>query len=262
MARGLRPTSGIFGDKALADISDDEIRALVTHRVAEHQHLDFKVEFDHSRPEAVQKLLRHVASFANGGGGYLVLGIRDDGRGHAQRFEGLTGNVQSTLRSIRDMCLKHLAPRVIGLEIDHRSVDGHVVVLVRVPRSARVPHMMTLDDATEFWSRYGDRKVQMTREEIREAFQANPPTVPRRALQPRRRATLLRNGGFERDLGGWVRACSKTCRTSDCSPRSTVLCHSAEQWRAGLQTNARPAAAAARSVWNTRATPRRMCSRR
>jgi len=203
MARTPRPTSRTFGDKPLATISDDELRALVSKHIAERQHLDFKLEFNHTLPEAVPKLLRHVASFANGGGGYLVLGIRDDGHGRAQRFEGLQGNVESTVRRIRDLCLKHLSPRVSGLEVDHRTVDGHALVLVRIPRSARVPHMMTFNDATEFWSRYGEGKVQMTYEEIREAFQTSPPTLHRHARLQRRRTTLVQNGGFERGLERW-----------------------------------------------------------
>ena len=203
MARGSRPTSRTFGDKALADISDDEIRALVSNRVAERQHLEFKVKFDQKSSDAVSKLLRQVASFANGGGGYLVLGVRDDGRGRAQKFEGLQGNVESTVRSIRSLCLEHLDPRIRGLDIEERVIDDHAVVLVRVPRSAQVPHMMKYQHATEFWVRYQDGKVQMTREEIREAFQASPPTVRRRPPRQRRRVTLVQNGGFERGLEGW-----------------------------------------------------------
>ena len=175
----------------------------MSNHVAERQYLDFKVEFDHKLPDAVPKLLRHVVSFANGGGGYLVLGIRDDGHGHALKFDGLQGNVESTVKRIRSLCLEHLDPRISGLEIDRRVVDGHVVVLIRVPRSARVPHMMKYKNATEFWSRYQDGKAQMTREEIREAFQANPPTVRRRPRPQKRRVTLVQNGGFERGLDGW-----------------------------------------------------------
>jgi len=200
MARAARPTSRIFGDKPLADVSDDELRALVSKRVAERQYLDFKLEFDRKVRDAEPKLLRHVASFANGGGGYLVLGVRDDGHGRALRFEGLRGDVESIVKSVRSLCLKYVDPRVSGLEVGHRTVDGHAVVLVRVPRSARVPHMMTYNDATEFWSRYQDGKAQMTREEIREAFQAKPLRVRGR---PRRRVTLVQNGGFERGLKGW-----------------------------------------------------------
>ncbi|TKS58097.1 MAG: hypothetical protein EWM73_03633 [Nitrospira sp.] len=144
-----------------------------------------------------------MASFANGGVGYLILGIRDDGHGRAQKFEGLQGNVESTVKSIRSLCLNHLDPRVSGLEVDRRMVDSHALVLVRIPRSARVPHMMTFQNATEFWSRYEDGKAQMTREEIREAFQTNPPRVRRRSRPQRRRITLVQNGGFERNLEGW-----------------------------------------------------------
>ncbi|MDO8475978.1 MAG: ATP-binding protein [Candidatus Rokubacteria bacterium] len=203
MARASRRLSKTFGDKSLGDVSDADIRALVSNNVAERQYLDFKAEFDHKLPDAKPKLLRHAASFANGGDGYLILGIRDDGHGRAQRFEALQGDVESIVKRIRSLCLKYLDPRISGLEVDRRVVDGHAVVLVRIPRSARVPHMMTFNDATEFWSRYEDGKAQMTREEIREAFQTNPPTVRRRSRPQRRRITLVRNGGFEQNLEGW-----------------------------------------------------------
>jgi hypothetical protein len=196
MARARR-LSRIFGDKSLEDVSDDEIRELVSRHVAERQYLAFKVEFDHNLPDAAPKLLRHVVSFANGGGGYLILGIRDDGHGRAQKFDGLQGNVDSTVKRIRSLCLEYLDPRISGLEIDRPVVDGHVVVLIRVP------HMMKYKNATEFWSRYQDGKAQMTREEIREAFQANPPMVRRRPRPQSRRVSLVQNGGFERGLDGW-----------------------------------------------------------
>jgi hypothetical protein len=117
MARASRRLSKAFGDKSLEDVSDAEIRALVSNNVAERQYLDFKAEFDHKLPDAKPKLLRHVASFANGGGGYLILGIRDDGHGRAQRFEGLQGNVESIVKRIRSLCLKYLDPRISGLEL-------------------------------------------------------------------------------------------------------------------------------------------------
>src|SRR5262249_41761872 len=66
-----------FGEKSLDDVSAAEVRALVSKNVAERQYRDFKAEFDHKLPDAKPKLLRHVASFANGGTRSASGGPRD-----------------------------------------------------------------------------------------------------------------------------------------------------------------------------------------
>jgi predicted HTH transcriptional regulator len=89
MARRVRWWATVFGDRPLERISDTDIRRLVSEKVAEARYLDFKLTFDHGSDEAREGLLRHVTSFANSSGGCLMFGIRDDGHGRAQRFEGV-----------------------------------------------------------------------------------------------------------------------------------------------------------------------------
>lgn len=161
----------IFNGKSINDITDDEIDALVQNRIGERQHLEFKVTVEYRDDEKRLELLRDVVSLANGGGGYLIVGIREDGKGRAVKYEpGLVGNTESIRKVIRDLCQVHISERIKGLEVVAREVKGNPLVIVRVPTSERTPHMVSFQERTDFWTRYHDGKRAMTIGEIREAF--------------------------------------------------------------------------------------------
>ena len=138
--------------------------------------LEFKATFDHKKPDAKLEFLRDVVSMANGGGGYLVFGVRDDGHGRAQCFADpdLMANSDSMIKSMRALCHDHIAERIEGIEIRARHVQGNTVILVRIPVSGRRPHMVTLGRRTDFFTRVEDGKRQMSVGEIREAFVKDP----------------------------------------------------------------------------------------
>ena len=161
----------IFDGRPIDDISVAEIDALVKEHQAERQHLDFKITVNYKEDADKVEILRDIASFANGGGGYLVVGIRDDGKGRAQKYEpDLVGNTENMKRSITSLSQDHILERIHGLVVATREVRGNPLLLVRVPASDRVPHMVTYQDRTDFYKRYHDGKRAMTFGEIREAF--------------------------------------------------------------------------------------------
>ncbi|MFC1971258.1 helix-turn-helix domain-containing protein, partial [Chloroflexota bacterium] len=139
--------------------------------MSERQHLEFKVTLNHQDESDRLELLRDIVSFANGGGGYLIIGIRDDGEGHAQKYEpDMIGDRQKIKRAITSLCLDHIRDRIDGLEIRLRTVRSYPLVIVRIPTSIRIPHMVTFQNHTDFFTRYEDGKREMTLSEIREAF--------------------------------------------------------------------------------------------
>ena len=166
----------IFEGRSLSEVSDDEIANLVDDHVSERQHLEFKATFSYRDDGARLELLRDIVSMANGGGGYLVFGVRDDGHGRAQAFveSDLMAKSDSMIQSIRGLCHDHIADRIEGIEVRNRSVKGNTVIIVRIPVSARRPHMVTLGGRTDFWIRIEDGKRQMSLAEIREAFLNEP----------------------------------------------------------------------------------------
>lgn len=161
----------IFDGRPIDEISDEEIDELVREHVSERLHLEFKVTINYKDETDKLELLRDISSLANSGGGYLIIGIRDDGKGCAQKYEpSLIGHTQKIKQAIASLCLAHISDRIDGLQIRLRTVDQNPLVMVRVPESTRIPHMVTLNHRTDFYKRYEDGKREMTLTEIREAF--------------------------------------------------------------------------------------------
>ena len=161
----------IFDGVPISQISDAQIDSLVTKHVVEQRCLDFKITILHKDDDEKLEALRDIVSFANADGGYLIVGIRDDGNGRAQKYEPeLVGDIQRIRKSVMDLCNDHISERIDGLEIVVRNVKGNPLLLVRIPASDRAPHMVTYQNKTEFYTRHHDGKREMTIGEIREAF--------------------------------------------------------------------------------------------
>jgi hypothetical protein len=161
----------IFDHKPGHEITDEEIDLLVEDHVKERQHLEFKATVNLKSDEEKHEILRDIASLANGGGGYLVIGIRDDGKGKAQTYASdLKLDAERVKKVLMDLSNKHISERLHGLDIVARTVRSHPVVIVRIPNSEQTPHMVTYNETTGFYRRYHDGKRSMTIGEIRDAF--------------------------------------------------------------------------------------------
>jgi hypothetical protein len=165
----------IFDGRALDEIDDAEIAQMVHDHAAERRHLEFKLTFEYSDDHAKYEFLKDVTSLANAGGGYLFIGIRDDGSGRALRFEGLEAKVAKRIAQVMaSVCLEHIAERIPGLEIRHRCVDDSHIIAVRVPVSDLAPHMVSFHHNTHFPTRTEHGKREMSYGEIRAAFLDGP----------------------------------------------------------------------------------------
>lgn len=161
----------IFDGKPIDEITDEELDAIVQENIRERQHLEFKVAVNYRDDGDRLELLRDIGSLANGGGGYVIIGIRDDGQGRALKFEpSLVGDTARIAKSIASLCQDHIRERIDGLEIRERNVKGNPLVVVRVPSSLGIPHMVTFSNRTDFYCRYQDGKREMTYGEIKDAF--------------------------------------------------------------------------------------------
>ncbi len=81
----------IFDGRPIDQITDDEVRALVSEHVVERRHLEFKLTVDHRDDNDRLEMLLDISSLANGGGGYVFVGIRDNGRGIRSSRVGANG---------------------------------------------------------------------------------------------------------------------------------------------------------------------------
>jgi len=161
----------MFENKPLSQISDDDIDALVREHVSESQQLEFKLTINYQDDSNKLELLKDITSLVNGGGGYLIVGIREDGNGNALRFEpDCVGDTERIKMSIRDLCIEHISERIEGIEVQTRTIIGNPIVIVRIPKSESTPHMVSYQRKTDFFIRHSDGKREMTIGEIRGAF--------------------------------------------------------------------------------------------
>ena len=163
----------IFDGKPTRDITADETRRLVTEHVPEDRHLDYKQAPYPSTESGTKELLKDVTAFVNADGGYIIIGISDDGMGQADAFVSVE-NPEDARRSIIDRCLEKIDPRLPALDIAIHQVDGNNLVIVRVPESDHKPHCARPDaEHHYFWRRYEDGNKLMTIAEIRECLEGD-----------------------------------------------------------------------------------------
>ena len=186
----------IFSGRSLNDISLDDIRLLVDNRVPEGPYLDYKETPYSGRPQDRREMLRDATALANAEGGYLVLGVREDGAGRPVELIPFD-NPQGLAQAIRLACLDGIRDRVEGLEVRAFETSfNQGIIVVRVPSSQDRPHMMAMDGRTDFFRRYDTDKRPMTMGEIREMILANPRFRQWVELQIRGRGALAGSEGL------------------------------------------------------------------
>jgi hypothetical protein len=164
----------IFDGKPIDEIKDDEFDSLVQERISERQHLEFKETYDIKNNDDKLEILRDIASLANAGGGYLIIGIQDDGTGKPVGYRSLTEeNLAKMKQSIQQLCLDHIAERIPRLELRIRRPSNHPILVIQIPDSSQAPHMVKFNRRTDFYSRYDQGKREMSIAEVRRAFQGD-----------------------------------------------------------------------------------------
>lgn len=169
----------MISHKALEAITPADIASLIENRVPEGRTLDYKQELTGRSDEDHRELLADVSSFANTTGGVVLFGVveeRDAGKttGIPASAPGLSVTGDAELRRIEDIIRDGIEPRVPGVRL--RAVDGFAkgaVVVLRIPRSWRGPHMVTFRNYSRFFARAASGKYQLDVQQIRDAFVAS-----------------------------------------------------------------------------------------
>ena len=163
----------IFDGKPAESITLEEIRKLVDEKIAEDRNLDFKERPYDASDRGRAEVIKDITAFLNADGGYLIIGISEDGSRRADHFVSVT-DPESVRRSILDRCLQCIDPRPPHLNIACKTVDENRVVIIHVPESDRKPHCGRPDaEHHYFWRRYEDGNKLMTTAEIRECLEGD-----------------------------------------------------------------------------------------
>jgi hypothetical protein len=141
----------------LDDLKDPELlRALLA--AAESDHVERKRELDRD------KLAKTISGFANADGGWLLLGVEDDGT----IGDGYSGKGRAHVRDwLRDRLDTRLDP-MPTFAAETFAVDGQTIAVVFVPRSTRAPHFM--DKTGEVYERRNGQTRRASSARVRELY--------------------------------------------------------------------------------------------
>jgi predicted HTH transcriptional regulator len=155
----------------LEDLQAQDVTRLVEDRVRESSDIELKRQMYGGSDSDIREMLRDVASMANADGGVILIGVDEDGEGTATAIVPQKDGEKQAARLVSS-CLASLAERVPGLQARPVAVHGGDVIVVRIPKSYRKPHMITFGGATDFWIRHDRQKSRMSIAEVRSAISA------------------------------------------------------------------------------------------
>jgi len=157
----------MLGTKKLTELSEADLQTLLDSWVAESKIIEYKSELPGSNDEQKKEFLFDVSSFANASGGHLIYGIIEE-TGIPTQMNGLTvTDEDAELRRLQSLILDGIKPRMSGLEMQfvHLS-NSKPVLVIHVPKSWLLPHMVVFKGTDKFYSRSGSRKHRLDVDEL------------------------------------------------------------------------------------------------
>ena len=155
--------------KLLDTIVAADLQALIDNEVRESKTIEYKRELPGNADSEKVPFLAAVSSFANTGGGDLLLGVEAEG-GLPTAFPGLDiPDLDREKLRLEQIVANGLEPRLPRIDLHPVEVaDGQHVVVVRVPKSWTSPHRVKKNN--QFYGRNSAGKYPLDVGELRTAF--------------------------------------------------------------------------------------------
>lgn len=168
-------------DKELAEVTKEDLDELISQKISEDEFLEFKKTLPSNKREdkwiqgensigekAITSLIKEIVAFANTSGGFLILGMEEEGNtkpvakkiNPLPRIYELSERLKRTFRNVIEPTLNSIRFHPIELE------DGTGVLVIRVERSYLAPHRSLKD--MECYIRRNDSSEKMTMREIKD----------------------------------------------------------------------------------------------
>lgn len=165
-------------DKASA-LSASELERLLSEGRREDQWLDYKGDYaKKADADVLVEIAEDLSSLGNAQGGWILVGIAEDGERRPFRLLGVH-QARAVTQRIRQAVKTHLQPRPDGIDVAEVSVhalggEGTVVAISVAPH--RKPVAIVHGDRTYYKKRFGSENANYPPEELAEAFGRGLPT--------------------------------------------------------------------------------------
>jgi len=158
-------------NKLLDSIQEADLQELVYNRVREIKSVEYKQAMPGNSDGEKREFLYDVSSFANASGGDLIYGMKE-ADGVAAEVCGLQlSNVDGEILRLEGIIRTGIEPRISGLAIHPVTLqDKGVAIIIRVPRSFALPHVVKHGGTFKFYSRNSAGKYQLDVAELRTLF--------------------------------------------------------------------------------------------
>lgn len=160
-------------NKDIKLIYEQDLKDLVDNAIKEGKDIEYKQKLLTVSDEEKKEFLADVSSFANAGGGDLIIGIKED-KTTREPKEVLGIEIESTDKEIQrldNIIRDGISPRIPSLDIQSiKLTNGKHVLILRILQSWISPHRVIFKGSDKFYSRNSSGKYPLDVEELRIAF--------------------------------------------------------------------------------------------
>lgn len=121
-----------------------ETAVFLAEYAEEDDRVDYKQTIDFTSEKNLLETTKDISAFANTYGGYLVYGINDS----EKEIVGLSRSEADAIKDVNNLLQKinrHLEPNIIGLRAKEFKIDGLSIVILYIPQSVGLTHLISKD---------------------------------------------------------------------------------------------------------------------
>lgn len=164
----------------LDQINAGHLQGLINASVPEAVTIEYKRESYGTNDDARTEFLADICSFANTRGGDLILGMEAGQDSIPVALVPLAQDIDKERVRLDQMARAGLEPRISNINIKPvQSTTGGFVLVVRIPRSYRVPHRVIFKGRNRFYARSSGGRYEPDVDQLRTLFTLAPQLAER-----------------------------------------------------------------------------------
>ena len=131
-------------DVVILIMEDSDYFELLSKNEVENKSLELKRIDKIKAPNGMEEILKLIVGMANRSGGYILIGINDDGTPEGNNIfdcfsQGDKSGIDKIKEKIINLCLEKISP-IINIDLDICSGDDYEFLSIIVPRKNNIPH--------------------------------------------------------------------------------------------------------------------------